>query len=477
MPSARYRVRQGTPRVVFSLLATVALFGTFAIGFAYRFTQGLAQSVAHQETKDELIPVYAPLLSARRAPAVLSANVRLGGFTTALDSIGRNLPAQSCLIVSAEGQHSVAIKPNLPVIPASNMKLLTATVALEVLGPDFTYTTSLVGLIEANRVVGDLWIVGGGDPLLSTPTYPTTESYPTIHPTNVNALIDSLVASGITEITGAVVGDESRYDKERFTPSLGLGVRTTEVGPLGALLLNDGVVLTSPIKPDNPALSAAQEFVRLLGEHGIAVLDGASIGTASSDLPVIASVQSQPLTEVIAEMLSNSDNNTADLMLKEIGLARLGSGTRSAGAQVIVSVLKDLGQPTEGLVVIDGSGLDRGNRITCSLLISLLERDGGFGPIGKGLAVAGKTGTLRDLLGDTTAGDRLRAKTGTLTGAKALSGFVSYTDNKATMFTLILNGAGVSNQGAYRPIWNSLASTLGKFSSEPSVEIIRPHAP
>jgi D-alanyl-D-alanine carboxypeptidase/D-alanyl-D-alanine-endopeptidase (penicillin-binding protein 4) len=354
------------------------------------------------------------------------------------------------------------------------MKLLTASVALEVLGPEFVFTTKVVGLSEANQIVGDLWLVGGGDPLLSTVGYPATESYPTVHPTNIGLLIDALVSAGITEITGNIVGDESRYDTERFSPTLGLGVRTTEVGPLGALMLNDGVVLSSPIKPDQPALSAAQEFLRLLNERGIVVRGSAKTGTASADLPIVASINSAPLSDVIAEMLTNSDNNTAELMLKEIGLARLSTGTRVAGAQVVQSVLQEFGFPVDGVVIVDGSGLDRGNRASCALLTSILERDGGFGVLGNGLAIAGQTGTLRDLLGETAASERLHAKTGTLTGAKALSGFVVYGPEKAATFALILNGTGVSNQGEYRPIWNGLANSLGALNERPSVADIAP---
>ena len=251
-------------------------------------------------------------------------------------------------------------------------------------------------------------------------------------------------------------------------------MRTTEVGPLGALILNDGVVLSSPIKPDQPALSAAQEFLRLLNERGIVVQGTAKTGTASADLPVVASIQSAPLSDVIAEMLTNSDNNTAELMLKEIGLARLSTGTRIAGTQVVLSVLQELGLPVDGLVMIDGSGLDRGNRATCALLASILERDGGFGVLGNGLAIAGQTGTLRDLLGESAASERLHAKTGTLTGVKALSGFVQYAPEKSAIFALILNGTGVSNQGSYRPIWNGLANALGALTEHPSVIDIAP---
>jgi len=474
MKRANNKVRLGSPRVVATLLTTVLLVGSSIIGVAYKFVDDIAISVSSHHAVIEVEGINASLLNARRAPAVLSSEIRIGGLLHALSETVKLMPDQSCLTVSVEGQRITAIKPNLPVIPASNMKLITASAALEVLGPDYVFTTKVVGVSVGSQIVGDLWLVGGGDPLLSTVGYPATESYPTLHPTNIGALIDALVAAGITEITGSIVGDESRYDTERFTPSLGLGVRTTEVGPLGSLLLNDGVVLASPIKPDQPALSAAQEFLRLLNERGVVVRGVAKIGTASVDLPVVASINSAPLSAIVEEMLTNSDNNTAELLLKEIGWQKLATGTRIAGAQVVQTTLQEMGLAIDGLVIVDGSGLDRGNRATCALLSSLLERDGGFGLLGSGLAIAGQTGTLHDLLADTTASDRLHAKTGTLTGAKALSGYVVYAPEKAATFSLILNGSGVSNQGEYRPIWNSLANSLGSLSEHPSVADIAP---
>ena len=474
MKRANNKVRLGSPRVVATLLVTVLLVGSSIIGVAYKFVDDVAVSVSSNQSFIEVKGINASLLNARRVPAVLSSEIRIGGLLRSLIDTEQMMPEQSCLIVSVVGQHITTLNPNLSVIPASNMKLITATAALELLGPDYVFTTKIVGVSEGNQIVGDLWLVGGGDPVLSTVGYPATESYPTLHPTNIGGLIDALIAAGITEITGNIVGDESRYDTERFTPSLGLGVRTTEVGPLGALLLNDGVVLASPIKPDQPALSAAQEFSRLLSERGIIVRGSAKIGTASVDLPIVASINSAPFSAIVEEMLTNSDNNTAELILKEIGLTKLSKGTRVAGAQVVQTTLQELGYATEGLVIVDGSGLDRGNRATCALLTSILERDGGFGVLGNALAVAGQTGTLRELLADTTASERLRAKTGTLTGAKALSGYVLYAPEKAAVFALILNGSGVSNQGEYRPIWNSLANSLGSLSEHPSVTDIAP---
>jgi len=474
MKGANSKVRLGSPRVVATLLTTVTLVGTSILGVSWKFVSDIAVSVASNDSVVVSQNVKASLLNARRIPSILSTEVRIGGLLRSLSETVRLIPDQSCLIVSVEGQRIIAVKPNLPIIPASNMKLLTAAVALEVLGPEFVYTTKVAGLQADNRIVGDMWLIGGGDPVLSTMDYPSTESYPTVNPTRIESLVDAISAAGVTEITGSIIADESRYDTERFSPTLGLGVRTTEVGPLGALLLNDGVVLSSPIKPDQPALAAAQEFLRLLTERGIVVQGGVSVGTVTSDIPVIASINSAPMRDIVTEMLTNSDNNTAELVLKEIGLSKLASGTRLAGTQVMQSTLQEMGFSVDGTVIVDGSGLDRGNRVNCSLLTTLLERDGGFGIIGTGLAVAGKTGTLKDLLGDSVASNRLRAKTGTLTGAKALSGFVAYSADKAISFVLILNGSGVSNQGEYRPIWNGLATALGGLSEHPSVTDIAP---
>jgi serine-type D-Ala-D-Ala carboxypeptidase/endopeptidase (penicillin-binding protein 4) len=149
-------------------------------------------------------------------------------------------------------------------------------------------------------------------------------------------------------------------------------------------------------------------------------------------------------------------------------------GTRLAGAQAMIATLTEMGIPTEGLVINDGSGLDRGNRVACSTIQSLLLRDGGFGSLGTGLAIAGRTGTLGDLFTEGTVTQRLRGKTGTLTGVKGLAGFVTYDAELASTFTLILNGSGVSNQSTYRPIWSALAEALARFSSSPSAAQISP---
>ncbi len=469
------RVKAGSPRVVAATLVGALLIGAVPLAAMWQISDRVASAVTSMDASTNVDTVLStPLLSARRTPNILSNEIRIGGLRNSLRPIIGRLPDQACLAVAVDGRSVVEANVKSPLTPASNQKILVAAVALQVLGPDFRYSTKIVGITNGDRIEGDLWIVGGGDPLLTAGDYPSTETQPTLYPTAIEPLIDALVSAGITSVSGSIVGDESRYDTERFTPSLGLGIRGTELGPLGALLLNDGVIATSPIKPDNPALSTAIEFTRLLTERGIAVSGGPKTGTASQDLPVIATVVSAPLTDVVTEMLTNSDNNTAELVLKELGLTDSAPGSRVAGIAVVLRELQAANIDIAELAMTDGSGLDRSNRVTCATLQSILVRDGGYGPLTMGFAIAGQSGTLADLFLTGPMTGVMRGKTGTLTGAKTLSAVIPYTDSQAIIFSLLLNGPGVSNQSSYRPIWLSLTDALAKFSLHPTAAEISP---
>ena len=472
---ARKKVRVGSIRVVSSLLASVTLVGALTLGISWKFVHGVAQAVTPIASSAELQTLSTPIINARRNPETLSHDVRFRSLSKQLTLLGKRLPAESCLIIDIEGTRLVSVNPDIPLLPASNMKVVVAMVALDVLTPDFVFSTSLVGKTNGNAIDGDAYLIGGGDPVLVTGNYPVTEPYPTFNFTRLEDLFDVLVKKGITRIGGSIIGDESRYDAERFSPSLGLGIKGTEVGPLGALMVNDGVVSGNPIKPDNPALGAATEFTNTLQNNGIAVSGSPKVGTAPQDLPVIAKIDSLPLSDIIAEMLTNIDNNTAELLVKEIGFAVSGEGSREAGLEAMKAKLVEWGIPLDVLQFFDGSGLDRGNRLTCNTLMTLLTRDGGFGPVGLGLATANQTGTLREVLADTLGAGKLRGKTGTLTGAKALSGFVPFSADQASTFSLIINSPNAANQTTYRPIWNALSDALGGFSGSPTASEIAPN--
>ena len=133
---------------------------------------------------------------------------------------------------------------------------MVAAAALDVLGDDFRYTTEVVTAEEPidGVVEGDLVLVGGGDPLLSSDWYPTSnlERRPVFNATSLDSLADAVQAAGVTSIEGSVLGDGSRYDDEFFAPGWGNGVAGLEAGPYDALIVNDARVLGEDRRADDP---------------------------------------------------------------------------------------------------------------------------------------------------------------------------------------------------------------------------------
>lgn len=469
----RHLLTVDTQRAVVSVIvACVVVFvPIFSAWQVARSSAGAAEPLSLPLTT-EPAPME-PIFSVRRIARTTAIEARVSNVRSLLADFTKALPPDSCVVVRAETREVSATRASRPLIPASNMKLLVAAAALDVLGADYRFTTSLIGNRVGDTIVGNLWLVGGGDPVLSTRAYPPTQLYPTTSPTFLDSLADELRASGINKITGSVVGDESRYDDERYVPTWGDGIRSIEAGPLGALMVDDGTLLGDPFKPAQPAVGAATAFTRLLRARGITVIAAPRSGVAPTDGVTIGEVISAPLGVLLGDVLANSDNNAAELLLKEIGLVDEGSPTRVAGLQAVASVLVQRGISTDGVVLVDGSGLDANNRLTCSLLVDLLESFGSQSVLAEGLALAGSTGTLREQLTTPPALRRVRAKTGTLRTSKALSGFYEVSDGAIT-FSLLLNGPGVSNQSAYQPQWKSLMNALGAFSDEPRTQDLLP---
>ncbi|MCU1361711.1 MAG: dac [Ilumatobacteraceae bacterium] len=413
-------------------------------------------------TADPAAALTTPLLSERRAPGVLARRLNLQQFASEFGDVSAEIEPTSCLAVSVDGQDVIAKNASVGVLPASTMKLFVAAVALEMLGPGYTFTTTVGGDVGADGVVaGDLMLIGGGDPVLSTDWWPTSQvqTHPPINVTRLEDLADVVVAAGVTRVVGRVVGDGSRYDDQFFAPSWDDSVHVTEAGPYDALLVNDG--WTTPSISDVtavPALGAAQLFVSLLRDRGVRVGGGA----AAETMPFaneIASVQSQPLSAIVQEMLQTSDDNTAEMLVKEIGLEASGSGTTAAGIEAIVGQLMTWGVPIDGLLLVDGSGLSRDDRVTCRALLGVLQQGDPTSALGAALPVAAVSGTLSDLFAGSPVEGRLQAKTGTLTDVKSLAGYLPVPSGGTIAFALVQNAPGI-DQGGFLTVWNDLVTAL-----------------
>jgi serine-type D-Ala-D-Ala carboxypeptidase/endopeptidase (penicillin-binding protein 4) len=183
------------------------------------------------------------------------------------------------------------------------------------------------------------------------------------------------------------------------------------------------------VEMDDPATFAASELTRLLRARGVAVAANGGHAAAPAGAATVASVRSQPLSTIVAWMFKTSDNLAAELLTKELGVRERRQGTTAAGVDVTRSTLRDLGVVLNGQTMIDGSGLDRGNRLTCRILAAVVK-------LGTRPALSALQAGLP--LAPASFDGRVHAKGGYLTDVTGLTGTVSGTD--ALTFSFLANG-------------------------------------
>ena len=326
--------------------------------------------------------------------------------------------------------------PGDALVPASNEKLLTAVAALSVLGPDTTLATKVVvtGPVADGVVAGDMVLVGGGDPALNSAGRHSLDD-----------LAAQVRAQGITTVTGHLVGDETRYDNLRAPPSWRPTAVPGQSGSLSALTVDRNQYRADPGYLAHPVPATVELFRAALARHGVEVAGPTASWAAPADSETVAVLPSAPVSRIVADMLTRSDNQIAELLLKEVGYRRLSgaavSGTTAGGAAAAEQVARELGVPLSG-TTSDGSGLSRQNRRTAHELTALLRAalsQPWAGALLGGLPVAGHTGTLEYRFRGTPAQANLRAKTGYVPGTHALSGYVTTAGNRLVVVSLIVN--------------------------------------
>ncbi|MCB0996621.1 MAG: D-alanyl-D-alanine carboxypeptidase, partial [Acidimicrobiales bacterium] len=303
----------------------------------------------------ELTSPATPILSARRVPELLVGEQAKEALDADMSAILASSPPDTCLVVvdRAGNELSTPLNARQLVTPASNLKIVTALAALIELGPDYRFQTRVVadGPIVDGVVQGNLIIVGSGDPVISTGLYTSTfdPSKPQIF-TSAEALADLVVETGITQVTGGVLGDDWRYDDQRVVTTWPTRyAEQGQVGPLSALLLNDGFAvfpestdlnlgLAPPVRAEDPAAHFAASFDDLLEQRGVTVLGGSARTegpTSITDKQELGVIESAPLSDLVRELLAGSDNTTAELLVKELGVHATGSGTTFDGLLAI----------------------------------------------------------------------------------------------------------------------------------------------
>ena len=319
--------------------------------------------------------------------------------------------------------------PRTRLVPASNLKLLTTAAAMDVLGPQYRFSTQLLsnGTQQGERLTGNVYLRGLGDPTTQFADY--------------QALAAQLASQGVRQVQGDLVFDDTWFDAERLgvdwaqddeSTYYGAQISALTVSPnsdfdAGTLLVTAkapiavgqpvSVVVSPPtdyVQLSNRAVSGAGNsyginrqhgtnllqlsgalapgkqsrqwvsvweptqlvanlFEQALAQQGIKVLGRRVIGGVSpATATVLAEHQSAPLQTLITPLLKLSNNNMSEALLKAMGRKTANAGTAQAGVAAVADFMKRQGLDPTSLSQVDGSGLSRRNLVSSQNLTDLL---------------------------------------------------------------------------------------------------------
>jgi len=409
--------------------------------------------------------------------------------------------------------------------PASTMKLVTATLALERLGPDYRFETAVLrdGEVRDGTLDGDLVLRGAGDPAFAARFLTGGPNTP------VDLLAAMVAGAGIRRVTGSVVGDASAFDSQ-LVPT---GWKETYLhlayaAPVSALSINEnlawitvapggsggaarvtfepatsGVPIVNSVRtvggagssinvirrpnggfevrgrigvragsrrvqmviPD-PAPYAAGALREALVRAGVQVDGGVRLGRTPAGAAVVGALPSPPLSRLLAVMQRESINHYAELIFRNA--ARVG-GDAPGSAALGEAALRDffiqkLDASSTSLVAADGSGLSRLDRVTPRLMTRMLAyaHAAPWGDVfHASLPVAGESELLRNRMRFTAAQGNLHAKTGTTDEVIGLAGYTTAENGEILAFTFLYNGTDRWNA---RVVIDAMGTTLSGFA-------------
>lgn len=187
-----------------------------------------------------------------------------------------------------------------------------------------------------------------------------------------------------------------------------------------------------------------------------------------------------PWIDLLPPINRHSVNGVADSLFLALGAAQGGSPTRANARAAIAGALERLGVDTKGLVTIDGSGLSRDNRVTAEQLSELLMAGLGQGAMQSALFLAslahgGEEGTLDGRMGKGVTAGRVRAKTGFIRGASALSGLATTVEGRELVFSILVRYPPLDgyNDACWKPMQDDLVTSFVEWT--PGDDFAAPH--
>lgn len=364
--------------------------------------------------------------------------------------------------------------------PGSLVKLFITAAILDANAQkpiDLDTVVAISGEITGDKLNGSVIIKGAGNSFLSSK--------------DLLPAVDGLKLLGISKITGNIVVDDSLFRVKGWkteykgaaygVPSaLGLDLHTVAItverarrsaivepandavnvrfmisGKPGIRQIDDvtyevtGASQNAPalhgrFSLNDPAFYAGGTFLTMLNKQGIAISGKVKRGKLPAGSREVARVRSLDLSSYVRQMDQQSLNTAADNLLFLLGAMTYGApGTRKKGIQALTGFLRELGVPSNGMVVDDGSGLSEKNRASSDQIVAFLQRVARrfwFSTFKESLSRPGIDGILRDF---SYTSEQIRAKSGQLREAYCLAGYVDRMDGRKIAFSYMVNGNGL----------------------------------
>lgn len=330
----------------------------------------------------------------------------------------------ACVVVDLADNHFLfSLHADQPLVPASQMKLLVSATAVELLGADFSFSTTVWAQAPPDsqgRLAGNLYLFGWADPVAGAGLYPL--------------LARQIRDRGVKAIGGDLVGTAPVLLEEK-----------------------DG------------GLQGARRLEGALRQLGVGLAGTAREGFCPSAPVLLARHTTVSLADYLNDMNKESRNEEANRLLR--CLLACFDDPAAGDSGFVLRYWTQRGLTTSGMRIVDGSGYSRFNRLSAGLLCGVLQRlawsKDNHRALSASLPVAGRDGTLAARMRGTVAEGCVRAKTGTLPQVSCLSGYVEQGKKPRLAFSLLMNGFSCS-VSTVRRIQDQMAIGMARYAKENS---------
>lgn len=318
------------------------------------------------------------------------------------------------IIDLSDGAVTASHNPSTPLIPASIMKSVTTASLLEETGCDWRYHTRVYidGPVDLGILKGNIIVEGSGDPSLNSPYEPFSEDI-------IEEIAVTLSHMLITHIDGKIIIDESLLEGASRPESWASGdfKKYYGTGSHAFNFMNNANGDFSVENPSNVFISQLKN--RLLQDEVEVEGKDYNPGVKTQILDHL----SAPIDDIMRSCMMRSDNLFAESFLRTYGKLKGENGSTSSGADLEYETWKKKNMPLEGVIIVDGSGLSRENRITADFMCAVLENMSGDVNYASFFPLAGQEGTLKKFLVDTPLDSYIAMKTGSMTGIQCYAGY------------------------------------------------------